>query len=103
MAEINFICSSKLFLINDKISTNIAFSQSIKNSNLQKIYNAAETACAAEFINVLPNRYDTLVGRMVFQAKVKSKESRLQEPCTKTQVIIFDEVTSSLDEITEKK
>ncbi len=95
----------KLFLINNNISKNIAFSRSINDSNLQKIYKAAEAACASEFINSLPNKFDTFVGEdgsflsQGQKQRIAIARALFKEPS----IIIFDEATSSLDEITEKK
>ncbi len=87
------------------------FNLSIKeNLNLVKedlteeeMIEACKTACLDEFINTLPNKYDTIVGEggITLSGGQKQRLAIARALVQKTEIILFDEATSSLDNETQ--
>lgn len=87
------------------------FNLSIKeNLNLVKedlteeeMIEACKTACLDEFINTLPNKYDTIVGEggITLSGGQKQGLAIARALVQKTEIILFDEATSSLDNETQ--
>jgi subfamily B ATP-binding cassette protein MsbA len=89
-------------LFNDTIANNISFGR--KDVTLEKLEEVASHANALDFINKLPDRFDTLIGdRGVTlsggeRQRIAIARALLGDP----QILIFDEATSSLDTESEK-
>ena len=64
---------------------------------------ACKIACLDEFINKLPNKYDTIVGEngIILSGGQKQRLAIARALIQKTKIILFDEATSSLDNETQ--
>ncbi len=90
-------------LMSGTVRDMITFGSVVDNSKDEEIMKAAETACASEFINILPNGLDTDIK----EGGIGLSEGQLQRIAiaraifTKRPVLLLDEATSALDEKTE--
>lgn len=85
------------FLTDASIAENIAYGQS--NAGIDAIIAAAKAAEAHEFIERLPEGYDTQVGErgMKFSGRQRQRRAILKNP----PILILDEATSAVDNETE--
>jgi len=92
-----------VFLFNGTISENIAYG--CENASQKQIEQAAETACIAEYIESLPEKYDTLIGErgMRLSGGQKQRISIARSVLRNSPILILDEATSSVDTETEKE
>lgn len=96
------LVTQDVFIFNDTIENNIAYGR--KNYTFDEVKRAAEIARAAEFIEQLPLKYQTVVGErgaflsMGQRQRISIARAVLKKPC----ILIFDEATSSLDSESEK-
>lgn len=97
------IVQQEVFLFGDTIAENIAYGR--ENASREEIIKAARLAAADDFIQKLPEGYDTKVGERGVKLSGGQKQRIaiarvfLKDP----PVVVFDEATSSLDTKTEKK
>ncbi len=87
-----------IFLFNDTIATNIAYGN-LNNSSEETIRQAAESAYALEFIEKLPDGFQTVVGdRGIRLSGGQKQRIAIARAFIKdAPILIFDEATSSLD------
>ena len=96
------LVSQDIVLFDDTIKNNIAYAN--PNASEQEIYEACKYAAADEFIEKLPNKYDSLVGEngVKLSGGQKQRISIARAIIKKSQIILLDEATSSLDNESER-
>jgi len=100
--EISLV-SQDTTLFDDTIKNNIAYAN--LNSTDEEIIEAAKRSFAAEFIEKLPDGYNTLIGEngLRLSGGEKQRISIARAMLKKSTIILLDEATSSLDADTEQK
>ena len=100
--EISLV-SQDTTLFDDTIKNNIAYANS--NASDEEIIKAAKLSYCEEFINELPNKYNTIIGEngIRLSGGEKQRISIARAMLKKSKIILLDEATSSLDSETEEK
>ena len=90
--------SQDIYLFDDTIAANIAYGD-ISNATQDKIREAARSAYALEFIEKLPQGFETLVGErgVRLSGGQKQRIAVARAFIKNARILIFDEATSSLD------
>ena len=93
--------SQEIFMFDGSIKDNIAYPPN--NIDMDKIELSAKQSQAHEFIDKLPNGYDTLIGERGQKLSVGQKQrlAIARALYKNPQILIFDEATSSVDNETE--
>ena len=96
------LVSQDVILFDSSIKNNIAYADS--TATQKDIEEACKYAAADEFINKLPNKYDTLVGEngVRLSGGQKQRISIARAILKKSPIILLDEATSSLDTESER-
>jgi len=93
-----------IYLSDSSVSENIAFGVAVDDVDFEQVKLAARRANIAEYIENLPNDYNTLVGeRGVRLSGGQRQRIGIARALYKNaKVLVFDEATSALDSATEK-
>ncbi len=96
------LVSQDVVLFDDSIRNNIAYADASATQN--DIEEACKFAAADEFINKLPNKYETIVGEngVRLSGGQKQRISIARAILKKSSIILLDEATSSLDTESER-
>ena len=91
-----------MILFDDTIKANIAYAD--PKASQDEIIKACQFAAADEFINKLPNSYETLIGEngVRLSGGQKQRISIARAILKKSPIILLDEATSSLDSESEE-
>lgn len=99
--NIGFV-NQEIHLFDGTIKENIAYPSS--NFQMDEIYKAAEISHALEFIEKLPNGFDTIIGERGQKLSVGQKQrlTIARALFKNPPILVFDEATSSVDNETEQ-
>jgi len=96
------LVSQDIILFDDTIKNNIAYADSMASHD--EILKACKFAAADEFIDKLPNKYNTVIGEngIRLSGGQKQRISIARAILKKSSIILLDEATSSLDADSEQ-
>lgn len=102
MRNFSFVFQN-VYLFHDTVANNIRFGQ--PDASMEKVIEAAKQACCHEFIEELPEGYDTILGEggASLSGGQKQRISIARAMMKDSPVIILDEATANVDPENEKE
>lgn len=96
MANVSMVFQN-VYLFDDTIENNIKFGK--PNATHEAVVQAAKKACCDEFIQALPNGYDTMIGEggAALSGGEKQRLSIARAMLKDAPIVIFDEATANVD------
>ncbi len=96
------IVAQDTILFNDTVRNNIAYGQ--RNASQRRVLEAAEAALAHDFISMMPQGYDTVIGERGFRLSGGERQrlSIARALLKNAPILVLDEATSSLDSESEQ-
>lgn len=97
------VISQNAYIFNMSIADNLKVVK--QNATEKEIKEACHLACLDDFIETLPNKYDTIVGEggVTLSGGQKQRLAIARALLLKTEILLFDEATSALDNATQSK
>ena len=97
------VISQNAYIFNMSILDNLKIVK--MDSTFEEIKEACRLACLDEFIESLPDKYDTIVGEggVTLSGGQKQRLAIARALLLKTEILLFDEATSALDNETQTK
>jgi len=97
------LVSQETTLFDDTIKNNIKYAN--ENATYEEVLEVAKLSNSDEFIEKLPNKYETIIGEngVRLSGGEKQRISIARAMIKKSSIILLDEATSSLDTETESK
>jgi subfamily B ATP-binding cassette protein MsbA len=98
------VVTQSVTLFNDTITNNIAYGRQLLDRSPGAVQVAAQNAYALEFIEALPERFDTLVGEngVKLSGGQKQRIAIARALLKNAPIMILDEATSALDNESER-
>ena len=95
--------SQDIILFDDTVNANIAYAN--MNASTEQIRKACDFAAATEFIEKLPQKFETIIGEngIKLSGGQKQRISIARAVLKNSPIILLDEATSSLDAVSEEK
>lgn len=98
------VVTQSVTLFNDSVANNIAYGKTTQGSELTAIKEAARQAYALDFIEALPEQFDTLVGEngVKLSGGQKQRLAIARALLKNSPILVLDEATSALDNESER-
>jgi len=95
--------SQNIYLLDNSIAANIAFGAPGREMDLQRVREVARAAQIGEFIEELPEGYETMIGErgVRLSGGQRQRIGLARALYKKASILVLDEATSALDEETE--
>lgn len=97
------IITQSPYIFNFSIKENLLLAK--EKATMKEIKKACKLACIDDYIESLPDKYDTIVGEngVILSGGQKQRLAIARALIQKTKIILFDEATSALDNETQSK